>query len=64
MAAEDITKFNGTWRIYKVLLSGKNSMTNHLFLKVCLPIDEFLPALVSNFNDDCIPKVKIKIFNF
>jgi len=59
LGVEDITKFNGTWRIYKVLLSGKNSYNNHLFLKVCLPIDESLTPLVSNLNDDCISKVTL-----
>lgn len=45
------------WRIYKVLLSGKNSYTDHMFLKVCLPLEESLTPIVSNFNDDCMSKV-------
>jgi len=59
MGAEDITKFNGKWRIYKVLLAGKNSYNDHIFLKVCLPLDTSLTPIVSNFNYDCMTKVII-----
>jgi hypothetical protein len=58
LRAEDITKFNGTWRFYKVLLVGKNSYNDHMILKVCLPIEESLTPIVSKLNEDCMSKVK------
>jgi hypothetical protein len=63
--AEKIQNFNlpKGWEIYKVLLVGKLNTDNHIFLKVCIPFDEMLTALIAEMNQDCIEKV-INIFNF
>jgi hypothetical protein len=45
------------WEVYKVLLVGKVSANDHFFLKVCIPEDENLTALVSQINKDCVDKV-------
>ncbi len=39
------------WRIYKVLLIGKNG--ENTFVKVCLPLDESETALCSDKDDLC-----------
>jgi len=45
------------WEQYKVLLVGRSSVDQHLFLKVCVPLDEMLTAIVSEFNGLCVDKV-------
>jgi hypothetical protein len=46
------------WEVYKILLIRKGVENQHIFLKVCLPLDEMLVPLVTNFNLDCIDKVR------
>jgi hypothetical protein len=46
------------WKLFKVLMVGKATLKDHLFLKVCIPENEMMTALVSNSNGDCTDKVK------
>ena len=39
------------WRIYKVLMIGKNG--ENTFIKVCLPLDESMTALCSDKDEPC-----------
>lgn len=39
------------WRIYKVLMIGKNG--ENTYIKVCVPLDESETALCSENNDPC-----------
>jgi hypothetical protein len=42
------------WRIYKVLMIGKNG--ENTFIKVCLPLDESETALCSDKDELCGPR--------
>ncbi len=42
------------WRIYKVLMIGKNG--ENTFIKVCMPLDESETALCSDKDDSCGPR--------
>lgn len=53
-----ISNLPNGWEVYKVLLVGKQTVNEHLFLKVCLPLDEMLPSLVVDFNGECVDKVR------
>jgi hypothetical protein len=44
------------WRIYKVLMIGKNG--ENTFIKVCLPLDESETALCSEKDEPCGPKAQ------
>lgn len=44
-------EFVPNWRIYKVLMIGKNG--ENTFVKVCLPLDESETALCSDKDDPC-----------
>jgi hypothetical protein len=50
------------WQVYKILMISRKSVNDHIFLRVCLPLDEYLVPLVSDFKGDCIEKVKL--YNF
>lgn len=39
------------WRIYKVLMIGKNG--ENTYVKVCIPLDESEPALCSDKDEAC-----------
>ena len=43
------------WRIFKVLMIGKNGEST--FVKICLPLDESETALGSDKDDPCGPRV-------
>lgn len=47
------------WEIYKVLLMGKNGIKDHIFFKVCLPLDDYYTPIVVKFNEECINSVRI-----
>lgn len=56
----EITNLPQGWQVYKILLIRKgveNVENQHIFLKVCLPLDEMLVPLVTKFNLDCLDKV-------
>jgi hypothetical protein len=42
------------WRIYKVLMIGKNG--ENTFIKVCMPLDESETALCSDKDEPCGPR--------
>ncbi len=46
------------WQVYKILLISRKAVSDHIFLRVCLPIDDFLVPLVTEFKSDCLDKVK------
>ena len=57
----EITNLPQGWQVYKILLIRKgveNVENQHIFLRVCLPLDEMLVPLVTNFNLDCLDKVR------
>jgi hypothetical protein len=39
------------WRIYKILMIGKNG--ENTFIKVCVPLDESMTALCSDKDEPC-----------
>jgi hypothetical protein len=46
-----------SWKIYKVLLIGKSCGADHIFLNVCISLDESLPPIVSEENRKCQDKI-------
>ncbi|MCQ2818882.1 MAG: hypothetical protein MJ252_16575, partial [archaeon] len=56
-AEEEFSETINEWKIYKILLIGKEGES--IYLKVCIPIDENEPALCSmNLNDKCGNRVE------
>jgi hypothetical protein len=47
------------WRIFKVLMIGKNGEST--FVKICLPLDESETALGSDKDDACGPRVIVHL---
>ena len=57
-AEEDKNEDINGWKVYNVLLVG--SRGDNMFVKVCLPIDESVPAMCSNNNSkECKPLVRL-----
>ena len=55
---DDISKDHiKNWKIFKVLLMGRNHVNEHMFLSVCLSNDEMLPPLVTTESVKCEDKV-------
>jgi hypothetical protein len=50
------------WQVYKILMISRKAVNDHIFLRVCLPLDEYMVALVSDFKDNCLDKVLINKF--
>ena len=51
------------WEVYRVLLVGKGGVNDHIFFKVCLPLDEILVPLVVKMNDDCLSNVRKRLIS-
>lgn len=52
----DANQGNTNWKVFKVLLIGKETATDHSFVLVCIPLMEDLVALVVNENEECMSK--------
>jgi hypothetical protein len=60
----EITVLPPGWEVYKILLIRKGVENQHIFLRVCLPLDEMLVPLVTNFNSECIDKVRKNVIKY
>ena len=58
IGAQQIEAYNEDWKIYKVLMASKTSLSQQILLKTCLPLNESITAIVSEFNGNCSQKVK------
>lgn len=54
-AQEEKTEVIPGWRVYKVIMLGQTG--ENTFVKVCLPIDEAVPALCSRSEEECGKRV-------
>ena len=54
-AQEERTEDIPGWRVYKVIMLGQSG--ENTFVKVCLPIDEAVPALCSRSEEECAKRV-------
>lgn len=61
IGAQQIEMYNEDWKIYKVLMASKSSLSQQIYLKTCLPINESLTPIVSDINGNCSQKVIILI---
>jgi len=48
---------NMNWKVFKVLLVGKDCGADHTFVNVCIPLQEDLVPLVVNENEECMSKI-------
>ena len=48
---------NMNWKVFKVLLIGKDCGADHTFVNVCIPLEEDLVPLVVNDNEECMSKI-------
>ena len=58
IGAKEIEIYNENWKIFKVLMASKTSLSQPIYLKTCLPMKESMTAIVSDFNGNCSQKVK------
>ncbi len=45
------------WEEYKVLMIGKSNVNQNIFVRVCLPMNEMLPALTVSMKEQCSDKI-------
>jgi len=57
IGAQQIETYNEDWKIFKVLMASKATLSQQIILKACLPKNEAITAIVSDINGACSSKI-------
>jgi hypothetical protein len=57
IGAQNTETYNQDWKIYKVLMASKSSLSEKIFLKTCLPTNESVTPIVADINGNCTQKI-------
>jgi hypothetical protein len=57
--AEEVSRpgMDNGWKMFNVLMVGRSSVKDHMFLRACIPDDEMYPPIVNQADGDCADKV-------
>merc|ERR1712032_505187 len=57
IGAQQLEVYNEDWKVFKVMMTSKATLSQQSILKVCLPKNEGVSAIVSDINANCTTKI-------
>merc|ERR1712032_670456 len=57
IGAQQLEVYNEDWKVFKVMMASKATLSQQSILKVCLPKNEGVSAIVSDINANCTTKI-------